>query len=66
MDLGGLVYDLVRLYVLGLVLAAALTVAWLFRGDVGSQPGVAGIWFAVGGFGVLVLGTFLLVQFSRG
>jgi len=65
MNVGQLVYDLARLYVLALVAAALLTVTWLFRSDIGSSPDVAGIWFAVGGFGVLVIATFLLVQYSR-
>ncbi|MFB6081443.1 MAG: hypothetical protein ABEJ67_01345 [Halanaeroarchaeum sp.] len=65
MDVGGLLYDLARFYVLALVVAAVLTVAWLFRSDIGASPGVAGLWFAVGGFGILVIVTFLLVQYSR-
>lgn len=65
MNVGQLVYDLARLYVVALVAVAVLTVVWLFRADLGASPDVAGIWFAVGGFGVLVIATFLLVQYSR-
>lgn len=65
MDVGRLVYDLTRAYVYGLVLASAATILWLWRATGGATTSLAGIWFAVGGFGALVLLTILLVQYSR-
>ncbi|MFB6125027.1 MAG: hypothetical protein ABEJ59_03620 [Halanaeroarchaeum sp.] len=65
MDVGQFIYDLARVYVLALALAGVLTVVWLFRTDVTDALPLAGLWFAVGGFGALVLVTVLLVQYSR-
>jgi preprotein translocase subunit SecY len=65
MDRVRLGYDFLRAYVYALVLASAGTVAWLFMPDFASAPEVAGIWFAVGGFGLLVLVTFTLTQYTR-
>ncbi|WP_336037016.1 hypothetical protein [Halobacterium yunchengense] len=65
MDRVRLAYDLVRAYVYALVLAALATVVWLLAPEVAATPQVAGLWFAVAGFGVLVLVTFLLTQYSR-
>lgn len=65
MDVGQLIYDLARLYALALGLIGVVTVVWLFRSDLTDAAPLAGLWFAVGGFGALVLVTVFLVQFSR-
>ena len=65
MDRVSVAYDLVRAYVYALVFAGAGTVVWLFTPELVDAPQVAGLWFAVGGFGALVLVTFLLAQFTR-
>lgn len=65
MDPVRLGYDLVRAYVYTLVLVAVLSVVWLAAPRVAATPDVASLWFAVAGFGGLVLLTFLLTQYSR-
>lgn len=65
MDIGRAVYLLAQTYVIALVALSVVTLAWVF--DVFEQTDVrlAGIWFALSGFGFLVLMTFLLVHFTR-
>lgn len=65
MDRVRVAYDVVRAYVYTLLLAAAATVVWLLAPQIAEAPQVAGLWFAVGGFGVLALVTFLLAQYAR-
>jgi len=65
MDPVRLGYDLVRAYVYALVLAAVGTVLWVVTPDVAASPQVASVWFAVAGFGMLVLVTFVLIQYAR-
>ncbi|MFB6270644.1 MAG: hypothetical protein ABEH83_11905 [Halobacterium sp.] len=65
MDRIRVAYDLVRAYVYALVLAAVATVVWLASPQIAAAPQVASLWFAVGGFGLLVLVTFLLTQYGR-
>lgn len=65
MDRVRLAYDVLRAYVYALVLAAVATVVWLVSPEVAAAPQVAGLWFAVAGFGGLVLVTFLLTQYTR-
>lgn len=65
MDRVRLAYDFVRAYVYALALAAAATVVWLLSPSVARAPQVAGLWFAVAGFGALVLVTFALTQYGR-
>lgn len=65
MNLGQTVYTATQLYVSVLLLGSLVTVAWAFgifnRGNVQ----VAGIWFGVSGFGVLVLITIVLIHLTR-
>lgn len=65
MDRVRLAYDLVRAYVYALVLAGVGTVVWLVAPEVAAAPEVASLWFAVSGFGLLVLVTFVLTQYSQ-
>lgn len=66
MDRGRVVYLLAEVYVLALLAGATLTVAWLLAADVPTgPPELAGLWFAVGGFGVLLLVMFVLLTVSR-
>lgn len=65
MDRVRLGYDFLRAYVYALVLASLGTVAWFLAPEFASAPEVAGIWFAVGGFGLLVMVTFALTQYGR-
>lgn len=65
MDRVRLAYDFVRAYVYALVFAGAATAVWLASPSVADVPQVAGLWFAVGGFGALVLAVFALTQYSR-
>ncbi|MGB9963420.1 hypothetical protein [Halobacterium sp. CBA1126] len=65
MDRVRLAYDAVRAYVYALLLAGAVTVVWLLAPEVAETPQVSGLWFALAGFGVLVLVTFLLAQYTR-
>lgn len=58
-------YDIVRAYVYALVLASIATIIWLASPQIAAAPRVAGLWFAVGGFGTLVLVTFGLTQYAR-
>jgi hypothetical protein len=65
MDPVALGYDLVRAYVYALVLGSVATVVWLAAPELAAAPRVASVWFAIGGFGLLVLVTFALTQYSR-
>jgi len=65
MDRVRLGYDLVRAYVYALVLAAVATVVWLVVPRIAAAPEVASVWFAVAGFGALVVLVFSLIQYSR-
>jgi len=65
MDRVRLAYDAVRAYVYALVVGAVVTVGWLLAPRVADAPQVAGLWFAIAGFGVLVLATFALTQYFR-
>jgi hypothetical protein len=65
MDRVRLAYDLVRAYVYALVVAAVATAVWLATPEVAAAPEVATLWFAVGGFGLLVLATFVLSRYSQ-
>lgn len=66
MDAGRVILVLARAYSLALVFIAVLTLLWLLDPNVSGSPQVAGLWFAVGGFGMLVAMTFLIVHLSRG
>ncbi|MFB6085760.1 MAG: hypothetical protein ABEJ84_02970 [Halodesulfurarchaeum sp.] len=61
MDLGRLFYHLLRLYVWGLVLLGLGTIVLLLLPRDPPSGALAGIWFAVGGFGGLVLVIAVLV-----
>lgn len=65
MDRVRVAYDLLRAYVYALVLLAVGTVVWILSPQIADAPQVASLWFAVGGFGLLVLVTFALTQYSR-
>lgn len=65
MDRVRLGYDLVRAYVYALVVATVLSAVWLAAPRIAATPDVASLWFAVAGFGGLVLLTFLLTQYGR-
>lgn len=65
MDRVRVAYDLVRAYVYALVLVAVVTLVWLVSPRVAAAPEVASLWFAVAGFGGLVLVTFMLTQYAR-
>lgn len=66
MDTGRVILTLARAYSLTLVLIGVLTILWLFNPNISQSPQVAGLWFAVGGFGLLVGMTFVIVHLSRG
>lgn len=66
MDAWGLLYRMVQAYVLVLFAAGVGTVGWLLAPRLTSSPGVAGVWFGVGGFGALVLVALLALASSRG
>lgn len=61
MKLGRLFYQLLRLYVWGLVLLGLGTAALLFLPQRPPSTAIAGTWFAVGGFGALVLIIAVLI-----
>lgn len=65
MDPVRLGYDLVRAYVYALVLGSVATVVWLAAPELADTPRVASVWFAIAGFGLLVLLTFGVTQYSR-
>lgn len=65
MDLGHTVYTAAQVYVSVLFVGALVTVAWMFGLFNRGNAQVAGIWFAVSGFGVLVLITIALIHLSR-
>ena len=65
MDRVRLGYDLVRAYVYALVLAAVFTALWFVAPRVAAAPDVASVWFAVAGFGALVVLVFALTQYGR-
>jgi len=65
MDIGRVILTLVRVYVIALIVAGALTTLWILNPSLGASPEVAGLWFAIGGFGLLVVLTVFLVHFSR-
>lgn len=65
MDTGRVILTLARAYSLALVTIGMLTLLWLFNPNVSQSPQVAGLWFAVGGFGMLVAMTFVIVHLSR-
>jgi hypothetical protein len=50
-----------------LILTPDIALAGLFHGQtpVVHSSFVAGLWFAVAGFGVLIVSTFAIVHFSR-
>jgi len=65
MDRGRAIYRFAELYVFALVVAALLTVVWLVAPSIAAVPSLAGIWFAVGGFGLLVLLLFVFMYYTR-
>lgn len=62
MNLAGLFYRLLRLYVWGLVILGLGTVALILLPRNPPSGALAATWFAVGGFGALVLIIAVLVE----
>lgn len=65
MDAGRLVVSLAWTYVVSLVLVAAVTVLWLVTSMGRGPSAVGGLWFAVAGFGTLVIAIVAVVEASR-
>lgn len=65
MDFGRTVFLVTEIYVGALLVISVFTVAWLFGLFQGADVRMAGIWFAVSGFGFLVFITFVLIHLSR-
>ncbi|MGB9986272.1 hypothetical protein [Salarchaeum japonicum] len=65
MDKGRAIYRFAELYVAALVFAALLTAGWLALPNITGAPELAGVWFAVGGFGVLVLFLIVFGYYTR-
>lgn len=65
MDRGRAIYRFAELYVFALVVAALLTIVWLVAPSVAAVPQLAGIWFAVGGFGLLVVLMLGFMAYTR-
>ncbi len=65
MDFGRAVLLIVEIYVVALLVISAVTVAWVFDLFQQTDFRIAGIWFAVTGFGFLVFVTFVLIHLSR-
>lgn len=66
MNGGRVILVAARAYSLGLVIIGLLTVLWILNPSLGESPQLAGLWFAIGGFGLLVAMTFVIVHLSRG
>lgn len=66
MDLWWAVYHLTRVYVWSLTLVGLLTAGLLVVPRGVPDPHLAGVWFAVGGFGSLLFVTVLIVALFRG
>lgn len=64
MDGRRVAYRLLQAYVLGLFALGVGTTLWLVAPRFVSSPQVAGFWFALGGFGALVVVSLLLVHSS--
>lgn len=65
MDYGRVILTLARVYTIALFVVGVLTVLWIVNPSIGASLEVAGLWFAIGGFGLLVVLTVVLVHFSR-
>ncbi|MEE6211471.1 hypothetical protein U3A55_15090 [Salarchaeum sp. III] len=65
MDRGRAIYRLAEIYVAVLVFAALLTTGWLVLPNIAGAPELAGVWFAVGGFGLLVLFIIVFGYYTR-
>lgn len=65
MDSGRAIYRLAEIYVAVLVFAALLTAGWLVLPNIAGAPELAGVWFAVGGFGLLVLFIIVFGYYTR-
>lgn len=65
MNVGRVILQLATAYSITLVIVAILTLLWIINPSVGKSPEIAGLWFALGGFGVLVALTIALVHLSR-
>lgn len=65
MDAGRVILTIARVYSALLVTLGLLTVVWVLNPTIGKSPQVAGLWFAIGGFGLLVGMTLFLVHASR-
>jgi hypothetical protein len=66
MEVGRVLYRLAQAYAALLVAAGVGTALWLVGPRLVSTPTVAGAWFAVGGFGAVLLAWVAFVVLSRG
>jgi len=65
MDPWRTVYQLIRFYVWALVVLGLFTVGLLVVPQGTPDPRLAGVWFAVGGFGSLVVLTLFILFLLR-
>lgn len=66
MDSWALLYRAVQAYVLALFVVGLGTVGWLLSPRLARTPGMAGVWFGVGGFGALLAVALLAIASRRG
>ncbi|AAG19571.1 MULTISPECIES: hypothetical protein [Halobacterium] len=65
MDVVGVGYECIRAYVYGLVTATTGGAVWVGAPDVTASPRIASAWFAVAGFGMLVVAMLTLTHFAN-
>ena len=65
MSLGRYVSLFLWAYVLMLVLMGTFTVLWIVITAVRASTVVAGLWFAVAGFGTLIIAIVVIVEMGR-
>jgi hypothetical protein len=63
---GRLVYRIGQVYALLLVAVGVATALWVVGPRLVESPMVAGMWLAVGGFGLVLLLLLVMVLASRG
>ncbi len=62
---GRLVHRLAQVYAILLVAVGVATALWVVGPRLVGSPTLAGTWFAVGGFGLLLLASLLMTVASR-
>ena len=65
MNIGRYVTLFVRAYILVLVLVGIFTILWFVLTTVRAPTVVAGLWFAVAGFGTLIIAIIVIVEMAR-